>query len=221
MLDRLGIDRVKLVLIYIYPDLNHHIYNPLARRFVESYLEHPPGETDHEIIVAVNSGRSGCPEYEQLMRPLSCDFVMHDNQGKDIGAFQVLSRRLDCDLMICLGAPVHFCRSGWLDRIRNVYEQEGPGLYSPWAFHEPKPHVRTTAFWLPPQLFRSYPHEIYNGNRYEFEHGDRSIYAHTKQEGLEAFQVTWDGCYTKKDWHQVTASSTLFLDQHTDRNRLQ
>ena len=212
---------LKISVIYCFPDILVSTYIPLARRFVDSYMRFPPGLCDHEIIVVVNCGRDGIKDYSRIFSPLSCDFVMHDNQGKDIGAFQVLSRRLDCDLMICLGAPVHVCRSGWLDRIRNVYEQEGPGLYGPWAFHQPKPHIRTTAFWLPPQLFRSYPHEIYNGNRYEFEHGDRSIYAHATLQGMGTYQVTWDGCYANKDWHAVTAANTLFLDQHTDRSKLQ
>lgn len=212
---------MKLVIIYVYPDLNPHIYKALARRFVDTYMEYPPGGTDHEIIVAVNSGRSDNPEYARLMSPLACQFMMHNNEGKDIGAYQLAARQLDCDLMICLGAPVHFHRAGWLDRIANAYEQNGPGLYGAWAFYEPSHHIRTTAFWLPPELLRSYPYVIQNDTRYEFEHGKRNIHAYAKSKGMESFMLTWQGCFTPPQWQHVTREDSLLLDQHTEKHHLQ
>lgn len=210
---------MKVVIVYVYPDLKASHYKPLARRFVNSYMENPPGAADHELIVAVTGGTPGNPEYRKVMDPLPCEFFIHNNCGKDIGAFQTLAPTIDCDLMICLGAPVHFYRAGWLDQIVNAYYQEGPALYGPWAFHEPKDHVRTTAFWLPPDLLKSYPYPIENGNRYEFEHGDRSIHAHVKSQGLESYMVTWGGCYPRSQWHHTTRQTTLFFDQHTEKEK--
>jgi hypothetical protein len=141
----------------------------------------------------------------------------HNNVGQDIGAFQAFSEVADCDLLVCLGAPVHFRRAGWLDRIVQAYEDNGPGLYGAWAFHQPMSHVRTTAFWCPPELLKSYPYQVINESRYEFEHGHRSIHQYTKSIGLNTYMVTWNGCWEEKDWHHVTLDECLLLDQHTDR----
>lgn len=206
---------MKTALVYVYPDLKPHVYEPLARRFVNTYMEYPPGEADHELYVVVNSRSHSDEFYKEIFSPLPCHLSYHNNVGKDIGAFQMMSASLACDILVCLGAPVHFCRAGWLDQIVNAYLRNGPALYGPWGFSEPKPHIRTTAFWLPPEILNSYPHVVNDGTRYEFEHGDRSIHAHCKSSGLESFMVTWNGCYPQSQWHHVGLDATLFLDQHS------
>lgn len=208
---------MKVALVYVHPDMQHQIYRPLARRFVDSYIQFPPGEHDHDIYVVVNHGRSGDPEYPKLFSPLSCSFMIHNNQGKDIGAFQKAAHEIKCDLMVFLGAPIHFRQGGWLDRIVNVYEQNGPHFYGCWAFHQPATHIRTTAFWCAPELFNSYPYVVNNDSRYEFEHGNRSIVRHVADLGLQNYMVTWDGCYPVESWHHVPNPQCLMLDQHTDR----
>lgn len=207
---------MKVALVYVYPDMLSHVYRPLARRFVQSYMDHPPGEHDHDIHVVVNHGVSGDRAYPRLFSPLTCQFSIHDNTGKDIGAFQKAAQSIKCDLMVFLGAPVHFRRGGWLDRIVNVYEQNGPHFYGCWGFHNPAVHIRTTAFWCAPELFNSYPYVVNNDSRYEFEHGQRSIVKHVMSVGMFAYQVTWSGCYNIEDWHHVENDDCLMLDQHTD-----
>ena len=213
---------MKVIVAHVHPDVDLATYNPMARRFVETYMDHPPGQADHELVVLVNHGHPhGLPGYRKLFEPLACSFMLHDNTGKDIGAYQMAAREIPCDLLVCLGAPVYFPRAGWLDRIVNTYEQNGPGLYGPWGFHQPKPHIRTTAFWCAPELLNSYPYVVHNDSRYEFEHGDKSITAHVTQLGLPAFMVTWDGCHPMKGWHHASRAQSLMLDQHSDRNKLQ
>ena len=208
---------MKIVLVYIFPDMESAIYVPHARRFVESYMQNPPGETDHEICVAVNYGLKNNPEYPRIFRPLTCSFMIHDNQGKDIGAFQKAAATIPCDLMVFLGAPVHFYRAGWLDRIVQVYEQNGPGLYGCRGYSTPKYHIRTTAFWCPPELMNSYPYQVHNNSRYEFEHGEMSITNHVRHSGLGCYMVTWNGCYPVSDWGNTPSGSNLMLDQWSDR----
>lgn len=209
---------MKVTIAYIYPAMDARTYRPMARRFVDNYMRHPPGECDHHISVLVNGGMPSMQRnYEMLFKPLPCDFFYHNNVGKDVGAYQAAAHHIKSDLMVCLGSPVRPRRAGWLDVIVRAYEQNGPGLYGNWAFHEPRDHIRTTAFWLPPQLLTSYPFQIVNENRYEFEHGTQSIRAYTESLGLNCLQVTWAGCFSKKDWHHVPADHCLFLDQHTDR----
>jgi len=208
---------MKVALCYVYPDMLAHTYVPLARRFVDSYMQFPPGERDHEIHVLVNYGQPGNPGYAKLFSPLTCSFMMHDNRGKDIGAFQKAAHNIQADLMVFLGAPIHFRQAGWLDRIINVYEQNGPAFYGCWGFHQPAVHIRTTAFWCPPQILNSYPYTVHNDSRYEFEHGKMNIINHTSSLGLQNLQVTWDGCYPVENWHHVPNEKCLMLDQHCDR----
>jgi hypothetical protein len=213
------VTKVKIAVVYVYPALDARRYQGLARRFVDSYTKFPPGATNHTVHVIVNAGDPGRIKiYERIFRPLSCQFTMHSNIGKDIGAFQLAAESLkDFDLMICLGAPVHCRVAGWLDYLVRIYESNGPGLYGAWGFHQPRPHIRTTAFWLPPALLSSYPHRVTNELRYEFEHGTGSIRAHAASFGLDSFMVTLKGCFTIADWHHVANEDCLFLDQHTQR----
>ena len=208
---------MRIAVIYLFPNINFKIYHPLAKRFVNTYLDNPPGVSDHEFHVAVN-GSEVTPDQEKLFHPLTPKFFYHDNSGKDIGAYQVFSNTFDCDLMVCLGAPLRCNRAGWLDRIKQVYEDNGPGLYGCWAFGGPFPHVRTTAFWCPPQLLRSYPKAVSTNMRYEFEHGSLSITNWTRRQGLPTLQVTWSGVYSEEKWHTPTdRTEHLLLDQHCER----
>lgn len=210
---------MRIAIIYVFPDMLLATYVPLAQRFVKTYIDNPPGEADHEIHVAVKLGiEREIPSYTKLFRPLSIEFHMHGNVGKDIGSYQILASQLQADLIVCLGAPIHFTRAGWLDRIVQVYEENGPALYGCWGFHQPADHIRTTAFWCPPQLLASYPISINNDNRYEFEHGRQSITAHVRSMGLEAYMVTWNGAFPRDEWKHVDRKESLFLDQHWDRN---
>ena len=209
---------MKVALVYVYPNLLPQTYQKMARRFVETYMKHPPGMRDHDICVVVNGGLARISELEKLFFPLECHFMFHDNSGRDIGGFIASASQISCDLMFCLGAPVHFCRAGWLDTIINAYEQNGPGLYGPWGFHQPSIHLRTTAFACPPELLRAYPFEVHNGNRYSFEHAaNLSFTSYVSKLGLKTMQVTWDGCFEQPEWHHTEESETLILDQHCTR----
>ncbi len=207
---------MRIALCYVFPDLLQATYVPHARRFAATYMEHPPGGHDHELHVLVTLGDGSLvSKYQGLFDPLPCRFHMHDNLGKDIGAYQMAADTIPCDLLVCLGAPVHFHRAGWLDHLVEHYERNGPGLYGCWAFHQPATHVRTTAFWLPPQLLKSYPYSINNDSRYEFEHGTKSITLHTMGMGMECCMVAWSGCYPPRHWHSISREDSLMLDQFT------
>lgn len=209
---------MRVVIAYCYPSLNRNTYDPMARRFVQTYQDHPPGVLPHEIHVLVNGQvHAGI---EKLFSPLPVQLLQHDNSGKDVGAYQMAAARIPCDLMVCLGSPLHFHKDGWLDRIIRVYEDNGPGLYGAWGFRQPKPHIRTTAFWITPELLQSYPHPVANHDRYEFEHGRNSITAWVGHLGFPRLVVTWDGVYHQPEWDHVTRDQSLFLDQHAERHNL-
>ncbi len=206
---------MRIAIVYIFPQVGVDKYTPFARRFVDSYLENPPGVADHQVHVFVNGGVPG-PLHTRLFNPLTCVFHPSNNFGKDIGAFQVAAHTIPCDLLVCFGAHIYFPRAGWLDYMVRAYQDNGPALYGNYCFHQPTPHVRTTNFWLPPQLLASYPHQVSDGNRYEFEHGiTGSIVRHVLGLGYPALQLTWTGVYAMTDWHHITNEEMVVRDQHT------
>jgi hypothetical protein len=212
---------VKVELVYIFPNLKSALYEPLARRFVRSYMEFPPGEHAHQLTVVVN-GSPPNDRQKQLFEPLPVIFRDHNNYGKDIGAYFSVASDTDADLLICLGAPLHFHKPGWLDRIVDVYMQGGPGLYGCWGFDQPNPHIRTTAFWLPPLLLAGYPHSLDNNHRYQFEHGSKtSILQWTLKCGFPVFMVTWSEVKNHTGFIHVPLEDCLMIDQHADRMRSQ
>lgn len=208
---------MKVVIVYVFPNTALHVYEPLARRFANSYMSNPPGVGDHRIKVVINGGSDG-PVHHKALSPLPVDFVSHNNFGRDIGAFQLACRTFPCDLLICLGAHVYFPKPGWLDYMVKAYQDAGPALYGGFCFHQPAAHVRTTNFWFPPELLQSYPHQIGDAQRYMFEHGgEHSFTRHCMGMGYPAYQLTWNGLYAIGDWHHPAREEALFFDQHTDR----
>jgi hypothetical protein len=207
---------VKVALIYIFPQVAAHTYEPLARRFTQTYLANPPGVEPHDLHVISNGG--DITEHQRkLFDPLPVTHHTHNNVGKDVGAFQMAAETIPCDLMLCLGSHVHFWRAGWLDQIVGVFLDNGPGLYGCWAFHQPADHIRTTAFWLPPEVLRSYPSWIGDHQRYAFEHDrQNSITAWCRKVGFPTLQVTWNRVLDYDHWDHVIRNETLLLDQHCD-----
>lgn len=205
---------MRIAICYVYP--NHlRRYDALALRFTRTYMEFPPGEMDHELHVYTTGGKSE-PQQRRNFDPLDCQFHECDNIGKDIGAYQRAAREIECDLLVCAGAPVHFHRAGWLDWLVRAYELNGPALYGCWGFYEPRHHLRTTFFWCPPALLASYPHQVVNGTRYEFEHGQKSIVNWSRSMGFENYMVTWRGVIPESQWHHVSHKDSLVVDQHME-----
>jgi hypothetical protein len=209
-----------IAVVYCFPNVNLPKYVPLAKRFVESYLDYPPGLTDHDLHVVVNYGPAA-KSHRKIFEPLQVTWHSHNNYGKDIGAYVATALETECDLMVCFGAPIHFRRAGWLDRITEVYLQEGPGLYGPWGFMQPAPHIRTTVFWLAPELLTTYPHPLDTDHRYGFEYGPKtSILRWTFDNGFPVIQVSWSKyAHYQKDggFYHVPAEDCLVFDQHTDK----
>lgn len=120
--------------------------------------------------------------------------------------------------MVCLGAHSHFHRAGWLHQMAEAFIQNGPGLYGSAAYLTPNWHVRTTCFWCPPELLRSYPAYAGSsrGSRYEFEHGNTSFTRHVLGLGFPCFMVTWEGCWPFDQWqdHGPDLNQILVRDQH-------
>lgn len=200
---------------YVYPTIDRTTYDPMARRFAQSYLSHPPGDSPHSVHVLVNG-----PKYagiEKVFDPVPVELLVHDNSGKDLGAYMKAAHTIPADLMLFLGAPIRFRRAGWLDWVVDCYLNNGPGLYGSWGCHAPMPHIRTTGFFCSPELLRAYPYYFTTANRYAVEHGDNSLTLWAEKMGFPVMQVTWKGAFPMKDWHVPTNEDCLYLDQNSDR----
>lgn len=204
---------MRVALVYVLPNVLLHVYVPLAQRFAQSYIQNPPGTFDHELHVVVN-GHPASASLKGIFNPLPVNWHEHNNFAKDLGAYMLAAAQIDCDVIVCLGSHTNFRRAAWLDRMMQVYLKLGPGLYGCWGFHAPAPHIRTTAFWLPPDLLRAYPH-LTNETRYAFEHShDKSILKWTLNFGLPVVQVGWNRVGVYPDFYHSPAEENLLFDQH-------
>jgi len=207
---------MRTAIAYCYPTINSVLYDNAARRFAMTYQQFPPGATPHQVVVVGNGPAMG-PRHQKMLAGLPYTAMQHDNTAKDIGAFQKAAATLACDLLVCFGAHVHFWRPGWLDRMVDAYVRNGPGLYGCWGFFEPLPHIRTTAFWCPPQLLNEYPYYVANQTRYPFEHGPNSLTLWARKMGFETPQVTWTRVLDASHWDCLGREECLCLDQHSER----
>lgn len=204
-----------VAVVYVCPTVERNTYLPYAKRFAQTWHEHPPGY-DHKLYIMVNGG-DWPDSFSKEFVDIPHHYEFHDNVGWDVGAFQRASHVIPCDLLVCLGAHICFNHDDWLKTIAASYMEHGPGLYGPWGALYPTVHVRTTAFWCPPELLASYPFYVQSDrrSRYQFEHGKESFTAWTKEAGFPFFMVTTRGVWEVNDWETFmpSAEESLLLDR--------
>lgn len=210
---------MQVAVVYVFPQVRVATYYPLAKRFADTWKRFPPG---HPCSLHVIGNGGDVPALDRApFAGLPAEWKSYNNVGWDVGAFQWASETVPCDLLVCLGAPVHFHKPGWLDRMVEAFVIHGPALYGCWAYLSPNWHVRTTAFWLPPMLLNSYPNQIGStrASRYDFEHGNKSLTRHVLSAGFECIMVTQDGCFPFDQWKDRAPGpeQSLVLDQHVHR----
>jgi hypothetical protein len=198
---------------YVYPQIDSRRYFPLAKRFAGTWRQFP----GHSLHLLCNGS---APHPSDLVPFQGIPYEAHtcSNLGWDCVAFQWAAESIPCDLLVCLGAPVHFYHPLWLDRMVEEYLNHGPALYGCSAYLSPNWHVRTTAFWCPPILIQSYPYQITSSraSRYDFEHGAHSLTRHAMAAGFETLMVTWRGVFPFSSWQNnaPTRDEILVRDQH-------
>lgn len=211
---------MKVVVVYCYPLVLTNVYFGMAKRFADTWKQFPPGHSPHELVVVCNGGNAG-PMDRAPFDGIPCTFYGRNNAGWDIGAFQQAADEIPCDLMVCLGAPVHFYRPGWLDRMVWSFLEHSPGLFGCWGVpYRDIPHIRTTAFWFQPELMKAYPFVVgtQKASRYAFEHGGKKSFTEfCRQAGYEPLMVTFENTYRMNQWEQSDGSvgKCLVFDQWT------
>lgn len=178
------------------------IVDDYAARFVVTYMQYPP-LVEHDLIVIANGG----PLHTStalIFEPLQARMLPRTNDaGWDVTAYIETAKGAcrEYDMMLCLGESNYFHREGWLQRLVEAWEKFGPGMYSPYSSNAVRAHMNTTAFCCPPMLLRQYPRRVYDrASRYEFEHGQRSLWRIAHMRGLPARMVTWDGEWEPQEW---------------------
>lgn len=214
--------KLNVELVYVYSDA------ALAERFLESYDARPPG-ADHSLSVVLNKPL----EHFKFPNFDGIKFIDHDNSGYDIGAFQLAAKLSSADLCLFLGSHPYFQFPYWLVRMIEAAQARGlENLYGAFATSLVRPHIRTSAFWCAPGLLTQiYPepvtHRGSGGDRYEFEHGDRSLTQRWIESGRQALLVTWDQVYGPEDWLDLrelqwwppSQKNLLLRDKHVDSYR--
>jgi hypothetical protein len=176
-------------------------YKTVHRKFVDTYREFRP-TISHRLAVICSNGEVD-QETRASFATVDCSFAHYNGAGRDIGAFQAISRTRDCDLVVCCGSNVYFWKDGWLDRLAAVAERYGEGVYAPMASYEVMPHLRTVFFAFPPRLMRLYPRTAGNHQEaYFFEHSRWNFSAWAQQQGFPVLMVTWDAEYSWENWRK-------------------
>lgn len=199
---------MKTTVVYVFPLAGAGHYLDLAIRFVAGYHQYPPG-VEHETVIVCN-GSPVTDEVRFLFGAMpNCKFLVHDNSGYDVGAYQHAARSNPSDLMVFFGASTYLKGPGWLKRMADAFQKHGRGLYGVMgnrgvAHVGVAPHIRTTGFWMPTELMNQYPMRVERSDqRYPFEHGSNCLTSWIYRKGLMAWVVTWSGEYQQAQWDSI------------------
>ena len=197
-----------------------------AARFSASYSEFPPG-VPHDTVVVTNGGPLPY-SISLLFSALKPKFYPRVNDpGWDISAYIELARGFckDSQMMLCCGESIYFHQEGWLKRFVEAWEKIGPGMYGSLSSNLIRAHLNTTGFCCPPLVLSEYKNPVASrADRYEFEHGNQSLWRRVARRGMPVRLVTWDGEYEPHAWRcppgilwRGNQKNCLMWCQHTDR----
>lgn len=230
---------LRTCICYPFPLDQRETFEPFARRYVESYLKHPPG-CEHQLCVAFINGpidRKAC----EIFSPLEHFTLPIVSNGLDIGCAQETAKKIasDYDFAVFSTSRVYFHREGWLRRLVEAREKYGDGLYGATGSYEcpngepdkfPNPHMRTVLYGCNPkhmaELASIYP-VTDRASAHSFEAGDHNFARWFKEKGMPVKMVTWAGEWDEPYWRaphgcffrQSNQSNILCFDRHSDAYR--
>jgi len=197
---------MQIVVVYVFPLGVAGKYHDMAVRFLDTYHQHPPGMT-HDTVIVCN----GAPLTDEIRWMFDAlpgiIYLEHDNSGFDVGAYQRAAREIPCDLMVFFGGSTYLRGPNWLQRMVGAYQAHGDAQYGTMGnvgqrHANVSPHIRTTAFWMPPHLMNSYPTVITKPEqRYGFEHGRNCFTSWVSTQGLKSWVVNWSREYEWPNWN--------------------
>lgn len=215
--------RVKITLVTIRVPGNRN-YDSVTERWRTTYLKFRPTISHDVVIVDSDPHTAGEPGKHAA---ITNDFRLYKGGGWDCGAWQFAGREIETDFLICCNTSTHFWKHGWMERIVEEFERHGDGLYGPLASMAYFPHIRTPCMAFPPRVINAYPFAVTSrDDTYGFEclSGRNNFTLWCRDNGFAPRMVTFDGCYTMKDWRTPKGvfwkddqSNLLVLDRHADR----
>ena len=185
---------MKIVLCYVV--VTHgRITEEYVSRFVTTYHEYPP-EAEHDTVIIANGGPLTSNIAVLFSGINSRTLARSNDDGWDISGY-IEAAKGPCagyDMILCLGESNYFHRPGWLRRFVEAWGKYGPGMYGPYATNVIRAHLQTTAFCCHPRMLQTYPMPVRNrSDRYEFEHGQYSLWRRLAKVRTPVRLVTWDG----------------------------
>lgn len=199
---------MRVAIVYCYAMIPGTDFESHAARFIASYAN-CPAQYPHQSVVVCNGGKPDFMAQAMFGAMENLTFLEHDNSGYDLGAFQMASRAIPCDLMVFFGKSAWVTRPGWLDRIVRATERHGFALYGTMGNAgddrvRVSPHVRTTGFWIAPSILNRYPFVVKQASqRYEFEHGPTCLANWITKQGLHVWVVTWSSEFLRHQWDYI------------------
>lgn len=183
----------------------------------------PPG-IDYDLVAVCNGGPPP-NDIGTMLSILSAKFLPRENDdGWDIAGFQTVSRKFDCDILVCLGESCYFWKPGWLKPMIEAWKRFGPGIYGFFSSFLVRPHLNTTGFCVSPQFLNGWPMVTNHQSRYSFEHGKYAFWNQMSAFKKPTKLVTWDGVYDPPQWRypknilwRGDQSNLLIRCNHTDR----
>lgn len=196
-----------------------------AQRFNRTWHEHVPNHRSETLVIC----NGGPAKKEDLEHFWWTGLWVRKNEGGDIGGYLDVARNYGLidryDALICFGETVYFHRERWMQRIAEVWDKFGPGLYGMFASNLVRPHLNTTAFVVCPKLLAAWPETVVTREqRYAFEHGPHSICNRIAGLAKPVKLVTFDHVLDMGQWRatqnalwQGDQSDCLVKCIHTER----
>jgi len=218
---------MKIAMVYIYPLDGQGEHGVKAARFIDSYRRNPPGMA-HDTVVVCNGGKASSETQQRFSFLPNVQLIEGNNRGKDIGGFLEAAKTVKADLMLFFGGAAYFRKPEWMVPVMRSYFRKGDTLYGacghPGEGDHIHPHIRTTGFWLRPELLTQYcPEGIDNDRRYEFEHGASCLTNWIKNRGITPWVVTYAGEHSLHKcneipggYHNGDQSNVVFGDRLTE-----
>lgn len=193
---------------YIFP-LANTFWRGHAKKFAESIRQHPAGVLHKLIVVGKSDKLTEIPDEDaEVFAGTPCEFVVHNNEGYDIGGFIRRANETDAPILCCMGGATIVTADNWLQLLTQPFRDDPRcGITGAFGSWEAVPHIRTTAFCFQPEVFRQmhFP-PILDGrvDRGPFEHGPDSITQQAVRLKGEAYVCAKDGkIYGIKDWNKM------------------
>jgi len=220
---------VKTIILYPIPLDNWGVFEPFARRFADTFRQHPPGD-EYELWGMCCFAIPSDPVRE-IFRDINCTFHSYYHRSQDgIGAHQFASWLFNENVfMVGMTSRCYFHRAGWLTKLVDARNKYGPGLYGLCANRETHPlHICCRCYAIDSDDFKQYPYVLNTREMgFVFETGDGITIdpAHVwiKNQGKAAKVVMWDGVYDEPEWFTPNnrwrhgdQSNVLVWDKHTD-----